>query len=257
MKEPDDKGTLDAQLKPYLDGQDGVSAAYRQASEEQPPAGLDALILSAAREAVKQSAPGSKRRWGGYRVAASFMVGVLATSLYFNWQEGVDLADAPVASTQLSPRAAESSGSDGASAREAPQLIPEAVVQEVSTANRRIAAQGTTVAPAIPTFTPPLRQTSAAVRAELREAGAAQLEEIAANGAFIVGANANEPDLSYRATQEQWVAYIRSLSQRMSALSQAFDAGTVSLEEEMALFAEAYPDVDLEVALQGQADEEQ
>lgn len=85
MSKTDDNTPIDNELKAYLAGQDGVSAAYRQTGEEEPPADLDNLILAAARHAVEKD---TSRKTDNLRqkfpLAASFMVGVLVTAMYFN-----------------------------------------------------------------------------------------------------------------------------------------------------------------------------
>ncbi len=99
MTESDDKHT-DSELKPYLEGRDGVSAAYRKSGREEPPAMLDHAILQAARAAVKpvvampivaertqSNSPleSTQRSWREpYALAASLMVGVLGASIYFS-----------------------------------------------------------------------------------------------------------------------------------------------------------------------------
>jgi hypothetical protein len=88
MSKTEDNTPIDNELKAYLAGEDGVSATYRQAGAEEPPAELDQLILAAARDAIQKNKPrtttNSRQR---FSLAASFMVGVLVTSMYFN-QEG-------------------------------------------------------------------------------------------------------------------------------------------------------------------------
>lgn len=295
MKEPDDKGAVDAELKPYLDGQDRVSAAWRNASAEQPPAGLDALILSAARAAVHERTPvASQNKLGGYRLAASFIVGVLVTSLYFSRQDDLGVKELPVASAPLSPRVVETAGPEPRP-EETPQNTRETIEQNVSLAVRQAAAEAAVPASVIPAVVPPppprsdelqasttraiaLTNTSglapvgafspaqaepaqqavtvapdiAAARAELQEAGVTQLEEIMVTGSRIAAATRTS---DYRATQEEWLARILALGEQVNFLVDALGAETTSLEEEMKLFSEAYPDVDLEAAFERQAEE--
>src|SRR5688572_27020257 len=101
MSKFDDNTPIDNELKAYLAGEDGVSATYRQLGAEEPPAELDQLILAAARNAVQKDKPrtttNSRQR---FSLAASFMVGVLVTSMYFN-REG-EFAETAV--TSAAPR---------------------------------------------------------------------------------------------------------------------------------------------------------
>jgi hypothetical protein len=71
----------DNDLKAYLDGRDGVSAAYRKMANEEPPRALDQSILRAARKQAQPSAAlwYTKRR--PYALAASFMIAIVAVSL--------------------------------------------------------------------------------------------------------------------------------------------------------------------------------
>lgn len=82
-----DEHDNDGNLKPYLEGRDGVSATYRKLTGEQPPAELDALILQAAAGAVAKPAPrlgAGPRHY--YAMAASLCLGVLLSSLYYEQQ---------------------------------------------------------------------------------------------------------------------------------------------------------------------------
>ncbi|MES2624964.1 MAG: hypothetical protein V4628_06785 [Pseudomonadota bacterium] len=105
MSNSDDKTPIDSELKAYLAGEDGVSATYRQASTEEPPVELDRVILAAAHAAVQTSvgkkntaqqiekqkgAPAKENKLRQrLSIAASFMVGVLVTSMYFDQQNEI------------------------------------------------------------------------------------------------------------------------------------------------------------------------
>jgi hypothetical protein len=96
----------DQDLKAYLDGSDGVSAAYRKTARDEPSAALDRAILDAAREEVvaKEPAIGGREiphMYGTAALAASVMVGILATSLYFNPQEIAVPVSTPVAGQRV------------------------------------------------------------------------------------------------------------------------------------------------------------
>src|SRR5690606_5183764 len=100
MTKPDDK--YDHELAAWLDGSDGVSAAYRQTAHEEPPPALDRMILQAAREAVRpptanrNSAQPDARASRNlarkpYALAASVMIAIAGLSFYLGVRDDVAL----------------------------------------------------------------------------------------------------------------------------------------------------------------------
>jgi hypothetical protein len=79
-----------------------------------------------------------------------------------------------------------------------------------------------------------------------------QLEEITVTGSRI---RTLEPDLSYRQTRQEWLDQILSQGRDVIFLVEGLELATTRLEEEMALFSETYPDVDLEAALENLMEE--
>lgn len=91
MTKPDDKH--DHELAAWLDGSDGVSAAYRQTAHEEPRPALDRAILQAARDAVQPQAASRNTAQSDaranynlarkpYAFAASVMIAVAGLSFY-------------------------------------------------------------------------------------------------------------------------------------------------------------------------------
>jgi hypothetical protein len=276
MNSTDDKHS-DKDLKAYLDGRDGVSAAYRKAAREEPPAALDAAILKAARAEVGlASAKPEKRRV--YALAASVMVAAVAASLYFRLPEdaGPIAANAEQASTRNFDRALDQDAGAPAPAPEGQneeaatpqqdfqvrQLAPPAQTVGAETAPARardVEATTDTLAraaePAAIVIDGPLLERIEAEAADAQTLQAAPREEITVTGSRITRQR-DAADLSYRESRDEWLSQIRILSielQRSSRLltaNQSTAVLTAQLEEEMELFAEQYPEIDLDVELE-------
>lgn len=166
------------ELKAYLGGEDGISATYRQAGTEEPPAELDRLILAAARKAVQQEASGKtaglQRK---FSLAASFMIGILVTSLYFNREnefaeEAVSSAAVGEVNEQVLIRAAEQA---------APVLAPAAPAAAIG------AASPEPLAPAVARQAAQFAEQAAGAAASTSEEQAEQQQsksEVEQRGAF-------------------------------------------------------------------------
>jgi hypothetical protein len=281
MKSPDDRHS-DQDLKSYLDGRDGVSAAYRKTAQEEPPPALDARILNAARKAAQPATASWYASRRPYALAASVMVAVLGLSLYFGTldelvvprelqQEAatavefrrVERAAAPTAPPQedeVAPQAA-------ADAQfEARQLEPP--VPAVGIANNAGAPAPaldaaldalalTAEVPPIVIDGPLLEEIEAEAdlaRTQVLVASGAQLEEIAVTGSRIVRREAG--DTSYRESREQWLAEIRVMLSELEARSRLVTARRSAsvleeqIEEEIELFLAEYPDTDIDAELE-------
>ena len=299
MSNPEDNNPVDNELKAYLAGEDGVSAAYRQAGSEEPPAELDMFILAAARNAVQQDGRGKPRQLRRHLpMAASFMVGVLVTSMYFN-ESGdnagiTGVADtseqqlitqvinrdapalapaAPPAATAPDPRAAElernvaqqpaqftqqaardvlvvaeapaAAQSKAQSSDEAARIDNAFEAQiEADAATQETARQVASTAAA-----PQVAGNTSDTRAEADAAGT-QLEEISITGSRV--SSASELDVDYRQSREEWFQQILALEEQAIEQVEQLEDLNAQLEEEMLLFSEAFPDVDLDAELRQQ-----
>lgn len=282
----DDKHS-DNDLKAYLDGRDGVSAAYRETAQEEPPRALDELILKAAR---KQAQPSTelwymKRR--PYALAASFMIAVVAVSLYFSGLDEIVVpeaieratvrpvelqrADAPEADAEVADTAATNPEATTTNVALAPafetrQLAPavrtvgaDAVAPPAAPAvdlNREAFAR--VAEPAAVVIDGPLLE---AIEAEAAGAQAPQvastggtLEEITVTGSRIM--RRDEGDVSYRNSREDWLDEIRFMTDEFESRSRLITARAAAarieeqLNEEIELYLEAYPEADIEAELE-------
>jgi hypothetical protein len=160
----DDKHS-DHDLKAYLDGRDGVSAAYHKTAHEEPPRALDQAILDAARKHVRAPADVPAKAWYAkrppYALAASFMVAVVAVSLYFNSLDEIALpaameeATVRVVEFQNVERAAEAEfdakAAEATAAEEADLLAsPEFETRQLAPAAPAIGAADSVAVPAAP-----------------------------------------------------------------------------------------------------------
>ncbi len=289
MKATDDTNS-DHDLKAYLDGRDGVSAAYRETAQEEPPRALDAAILQAARKHARPSTAAWYAKRRPYAIAASFMIAVIAVSLYFS---ALDEIVVPSAIEQATVRAVElRSAERSADADDAAKAAAEAAVsaETQSTAaapapafdTRRLAPPVRTVG-ATPVAPPAVRETRSEAFArrpeppvplvitgpllEQIEADAAAqtqqgptadsgreenaLEEIVVSGSRI----RDDEDRSYRESREDWLDAISAMAKEVEASARLVTARAATarleaeLEEEIALFLDAYPDTDIEAEL--------
>jgi hypothetical protein len=281
----DDKHS-DNDLKAYLDGRDGVSAAYRETAQQEPPRALDEIILKAAR---KQAQPSTelwyaKRR--PYALAASFMIAVVAVSLYFS---SLDEIVVPEAIERATVRAVELQRAD---APEADEKVADAAASPEATAGNVALApafETRQLAPAVPTVgadpvAPPAAPTVdlnreafarvaepaavvidgpllEAIEAEAAGAQAPQvastggaLEEITVTGSRIM--RRDEGDVSYRNSREDWLDEIRFMTDEFESRSRLITARAAAarieeqLNEEIELYLEAYPEADIEAELE-------
>lgn len=278
----------DNDLKAYLDGRDGVSAAYRKTAQEEPPRALDELILKAAR---KQAPPSTelwytKRR--PYALAASFMIAVVAVSLYFS---ELDEIVVPEAIERATVRTVELQRADAPAKADAAVADTAATTPESLTANVALAPAFETrqLAPAVRTVgadpvAPPAapavdlnREAFArvaepvavvidgplleAIEAEAAGAQAPQvataastLEEITVTGSRIM--RRDEGDVSYRNSREDWLDEIRFMTDEFESRARLITARAAAarieeqLNEEIELYLEAYPEADIEAELE-------
>jgi hypothetical protein len=251
MTNPDDKHDdkrEDQQLAAWLDGRDGVSAAYRQTAREEPPPALDRKILQAARDAVQPQAPSHVAR-PVYALAASVMVAVVGLSLYIGSRDDMALqqekaTEQRVTETfeqrQLTPTAPTVSA--GAAVAPAP---PPAAVQRTEAFARSEEAPATVI------DGPLLEQ----IEAEAARAGAVatQREQIVVTGSRIVRLNRDEP--AYRASRDEWLAEMRAI---VAALERSTSQGVSQrdttelqrrLEDEIDHFLVAYPNTNINAEL--------
>ncbi len=293
MTKSDDKHN-DRDLKAYLDGSDGVSAAYRKAARDEPPAALDRAILDAAREEVvaKEPAIGGREiphMYGTAALAASVMVGILATSLYFNPQEIAVPVSAPAAGQRVVLDEVRSAATEREEAENLAAFSqasvelripdpPAAIADNAAAPSPRAEIRAEAVArlaqPPVVVFDGPLldaieadaaqaqataqaqtaprtlASTGARSAAQTAGADAGELEEITVTGSRIPRRDTR--DYSYRESREDWLEEIRAQVEALDALSR-LTGNTVYqeqlLQEEMDLYAEVYPDADLDVEL--------
>jgi hypothetical protein len=266
MSKTEDNTPLDGELKAYLAGEDGVSAAYRQAGAEEPPAELDRLILAAARDAVQKDIPrATATSRQKFSLAASFMVGVLVTSLYFNRE---DFTGSAVTSAELEEQAIIYQSVEQTAPAPAPatQAIAgdvqlEPLIQAAPQATGQLTDQLTSA------IAPPERQETSQSKAEaaLSSANSSALRVIvnnaippfrasmsrapesnAATASRAEVTDDSEPDLSYRQTREEWLMAIFALREQAEQLANT----NAQLGEEVELFSATYPDLDLDAELQ-------
>lgn len=277
----------DHDLKAWLDGGDGVSAAYRETAHEQPPAALDRIILEAARQHAQPSA----ERWYAarkpYALAASVMIAIAGLSLYLGTLDGLIGAAERAQPTPVEAVEVRRLERAEAVRREADSQAEEeqrsASSQRTAFANRPLPAPLQTVsaadAPAAPivpaaatnpdalalsseapaiVIDGPLLESieadAAAAQNRQQRSVASALDEITVTGSRIL--RRDEGDLSYRDSRASWLDEIRSMASELDARSRlvtARRAATVleeQLEEEIELFLEAYPDTDIDAELE-------
>jgi hypothetical protein len=262
----------DGALKSYLDGSDGLSAAYQQLDQEQPPATLDARILAAARGAVPAStardlppARATTSRPPRRALAATFMVCALSAMFYFSQRD----TRAPAFSVPSEAETAAFSRADDAGTEDAAakRAAPAAMTVSGSLAPRAAApapapAERTSVVPVRGSLAPPGTATSdGAVRFSTQPdesrveinvtgstapAGAASGNSLGADTTFVLAPP------GYRDSRDNWLQYLRDLQRDIDASTTAeprLEALTARLAQEKADFANAYPDADLDALL--------
>ena len=276
----DDKHS-DHDLKAYLDGRDGVSAAYRKAATEEPPRALDQAILDAARKRAQPPAEAWYAKRRPYALAASVMLGVLAVSLYFN---ALDEVAVPAAVEEATVRAVQIQNPERAAETKPEEVTAGAAASAEVEAEAPLQFETRRLAPAVPTAgaadtiaapaTPavelnrdafaraaePARVVITGALLEEIEADAAQaqrqgleLQEITVTGSRILRRETG--DLSYRNARATWLDEIGAMAQEFAARSRLVTARAAAarieqqLDEEIALYLAAYPDADIEAEL--------
>jgi hypothetical protein len=274
----------DQDLKTYLDGRDGVSAAYRKTAQEEPPPALDARILKAARKEVQPSTETWYASRRPYALAASVMVAVLGLSLYLGTldrlvvpgevqQESVTAVEFRRVERAAAPAAPPEQDEEAPQVALKPQFEARQLAPPVPTVgiadNAGVAAGALDVSvdalaltaepPAIVIDGPLLEEIEAeadATRAQAARRESAELEEITVTGSRIMRRESG--DTSYRASREEWLDEIRSMAEELDARSRLVTANRSAavlqgqLEEEIELFLEEYPDTDIDAELEAE-----
>ena len=278
----------DNDLKAYLDGRDGVSAAYRKSAQEEPPRAIDQAILMAARKQTQPSTEAWYTKRRPYALAASFMIAVVAVSLYFS---ELDEIVAPAAIEQDTVRAVEFQRTATGNAE---KITEEAAAPEAQLANLAAPAQfdRRQLAPAVPTLraadsvpapaaAPAIRviddgfaravepprvvidgplleqieqDAAGAQAAPQRNTAEGNLEDIMVTGSRIM--RRDQGDVAYRDSREDWLAEIRAMTDEFEARSRLATARAAALRlenqlnEEIELYLDVYPDADIEAELE-------
>ncbi|PCJ42693.1 MAG: hypothetical protein COA71_04090 [SAR86 cluster bacterium] len=263
MKDSDDKI-----LQDYLKGNDEVSATYQSLQDEKSSVALDEFILRAARDAVTDKPIKQKRIPAqAYSVAASICVAVLAGALFLNNESEltrneieaftIPVLDMPVSEMLSADDAVAALQSDtdanintGAVAEAldlnanrialpAPQFQIEVAESLEETAT---GAAFSTNDNMVEAETAMRRVEEVIVTAEVRET-----EELEARSSEELLELVETADLSqaiqfpgYRQNTNTWLAEIQRLTQAGNAME---------LAEERRLFAQNYPNIDIDSAL--------
>ena len=147
-----------------------VSAAYRSLAREEPPASLDAAILSASRHALAK--PAASRRWAGpVSIAAVLVLAVGVTLRMQQEQPGIESPDMDSVRREAPPAPTGSPGYDMPSAAEAQPAeppAPKAQLQQraAAPAKKALAPQPEPVA--VPQAKPEIAKPDQAFRDEAR-----------------------------------------------------------------------------------------
>lgn len=244
MSDKDDHKHDDADLASFLDGSDGVSDAYRNLEQVQPPAHLDARILAAARGAAvvgEQKSPDdfavAKLR-GRLSLAASLVLGVIIGS-----QFPADLRLQQEAASSMEKAASQDEASQASAGTPSRQVDAEAVAESFA------------VAEDIANAAPPGPGAPRSIQAQGQTAGLAAAEEVLVSGARLQrsalpaaapAAAAAEP--VYRQSVVAWLQEISRLQEQMG------DSDSPVLQQqingERALFQQRYPGIDLDLELE-------
>jgi hypothetical protein len=228
------KDSEDKHLQDYLDGTDKVSATYHTVSDEKPSVALDEAILQAARESVADNATQKKAiPLQAYSIAASVCVAVLVVSLFLNNEAELmqnEIGEIEALSIQISDVPAD----ETASADEAATLLQAEPTANTDagadlSAEEAVADRNRIALPALQAEA----DNEAAGTAVFSTQAAEQLEMAASLELAPV-------DFSYRQNSDTWLVQIQALA----------EAGNeAELAEERRLFAETYPDIDIDSAL--------
>jgi hypothetical protein len=269
MQMKDNGQDNDKALKAYLEGSDGVSAAYRQLGAEEPPAGLDAAIRRAAAQAVAMQpaaagAPGkspepvnnrTSNMPGLLSLAASLVAGVLIGVVVMD-QGGTGFgsqpemksatAEAGAVAVQLSDEATGPATAARSPEVEQPLAVSlDNLVQVNGPQGAAPASESRELA-----ATPPrdVIRLQSARQAEPAVAAASDtvLEEVILTGSRV---RTPEEAIAYRSDQAEWLAAMAEMRQNLQDTRNREAGLAASLEEELQLFMQQYPDVDLDTAL--------
>jgi hypothetical protein len=243
MKDSDDK-----HLEEYLAGTDEVSASYRSLSDEKPSAALDESILKAAHEAVADKKASKKTiPVQAYSIAASICVAVLVVSLFLNnepelMRNEMDSMSIPLSDMPLP---------ESLSADEVNEAIQAALpantlsidtdagaiaVEESLSGSLQIEAESLESVESFEAADAAVFSTQAE---EIAEAERLRTEQSAAQE-VISAARTLQAEFSYRQNSASWLVEIQRLT----------EAGDEqALAEERRLFAQTYPDIDIDSAL--------
>lgn len=257
MKETDDTKNItsieEKELQDYLRGSDNVTATYQSLQaehalqNEKPSAALDESILQAARDSVAGKAAQKKgvpRQ--AYSIAASVCVAVLAVSLFLNNETeltgadlealSIPLSDAPVAEI-MNAEVAPLTDQNAASADMFSEQL-EPVASRIATPALELEAEGLEAAALSNAIE--LRLEATTEQAE-RAAGLSQEELLERSTTVVVATEENiASPFVYRQNVDSWLLEI----QRLTDIN-----NEVVLAEERRLFAERYPDMDIDSAL--------
>ncbi len=235
MKETDEND-----LRDYLQGKDGVSGSYASFSQEKPSAELDDKILQAARSALEDQGRTKKRiPYQAYSIAASICVSVLLISLYLN--SGSQLSRDLFEQSQI--QIMDNPDVEFLSADEVQIFIPEAAELEANA----LESLNTQVESVRRVETQAASQEAIIVRQEAAEdvlATRFSEDDLAVTDTLAseLSSATVEPlaaQAGYRQNADTWLREI----QRLQATEPAQAA------EEIRLFTESYPDVNIEAAL--------
>ena len=241
MKELEDKD-----LQDYLNGSDRVTATYQSLQldkalqDQKPSAAIDDAIFQAARESVagkSMQKKGIPRQV--YSIAASVCVAVLAVSLFLNNEDELTGADLEALSIPVSDapmlQRLEIISADNVSVEDqnrinastfSEQLEPTA--NRIATQNQQLEAEALSAAAEI--------SLQSAERGAQRIAEPSAQQEVLENGETAVQVF----NVDYRQNIGTWLLEIQRLS----------DIGNEDeLAEERRLFAERYPDMDIDSVL--------
>ncbi len=241
MSDKQDTELTDLEFQDYLKGGDGVSAAYHELSTEQPSAELDAQILQAAKDNIRNTPqPKQAFPYQRYSIAASVFLSVFIVSLYFNneaeftqlnsvenFQPTIQLEEnVPV--FEGNPAGAGAADNEAADAnavnvRAESRVAESQILESIEAPQLDLELEG--VAEAAPATDVQTNLVNANSLAPLRAFQAETLFE-------------ENPD--YRSSADLWLLEI----QRLSTENEVNAA-----EEERSLFAEVYPDINIDAEL--------
>lgn len=215
-----------------------VSAVYQALRHEKPSAELDAEILRAARQDVEKQLTRKRIPYQAYSIAASICLAVLAVSLFLNNDEELTRGELDAASIPLSdaPASAFQQTEEAALQEEDADALQEESLQLELQASRV----------AIPPQNPLQEVPELNQNADVSAASALSIEADASGAqvplAESVQSSTADVPIDYRASADTWLAEIQRLT---------VTGNQVQLEQERMLFAEAYPDIDIDAALAG------